>query len=32
MLAPGSRLNSVSEVPVSGTGNTVQFQLNLDGQ
>ena len=32
MLAPGSRLNAVSEVPVSGTGNTVQFQLNLDGQ
>jgi hypothetical protein len=32
MLAPGSRLNSVAEVPVSATGNTVQFQLNLDGQ
>ncbi len=32
MLAPGSRLNSVSEVPVSATGNTVTFQLNLDGQ
>ena len=32
MLAPGSRLNAVSEVPVSSSGNTVQFQLNLDGQ
>src|SRR5262245_6090707 len=32
MLAAGSRLNAVNEVPVSGGGTTVQFQLNLDGQ
>ena len=32
MLAAGSRMNAVSEVPVAGTTTTVTFQLNLDGQ
>src|SRR5919106_1464233 len=32
MLAPGSRVNAVSEVPTTSQASTVSFQLNLDGQ
>jgi len=32
LLAAGSRQNAVNEIPVTATGTTVRFELNLDGQ
>ena len=32
MLAPGSRLNAVGEVPTVSQATSIGFQLNLDGQ